>query len=37
MAMGYKETYKLSMEDPEKFWGKAAEDLVWDKKWDSGT
>ncbi|MCP3849636.1 MAG: propionyl-CoA synthetase [Gammaproteobacteria bacterium] len=32
--MNYKETYQLSMDDPEAFWGKAAEDLVWDKKWD---
>ena len=32
--MNYKDTYKLSMEDPEAFWGKAAEELVWDKKWD---
>ncbi len=34
MKMNYKETYQLSMNDPEAFWGKAAEDLVWDKKWD---
>ena len=34
MAMGYKETYKLSMEHPEEFWEKAAENIVWDKKWD---
>ncbi len=32
--MGYKETYKLSMEHPEEFWAKAAENIVWDKKWD---
>jgi len=34
MTMGYKETYKLSMEHPEEFWEKAAENIVWDKKWD---
>ncbi|HHA18588.1 MAG TPA: propionyl-CoA synthetase [Methylophaga sp.] len=32
--MGYKETYKLSMEHPEEFWAKAAQNIVWDKKWD---
>ncbi len=32
--MNYNETYQQSIEDPEKFWGQAAEALVWDKKWD---
>jgi len=32
--MNYKDTYQMSMQDPEGFWGKAAEELVWDKKWD---
>jgi propionyl-CoA synthetase len=32
--MNYKETYQLSLTDPEEFWGKAAQDLYWYKKWD---
>lgn len=32
--MNYKDTYKMSMQDPEGFWAKAADELVWDKKWD---
>ncbi len=35
--MGYKsyeEAYKLSLENPEKFWGDAAEKIHWFKKWD---
>jgi propionyl-CoA synthetase len=32
--MNYKDTYQMSMQDPEGFWGKAAEELIWDKKWD---
>lgn len=27
----YEEAYKLSMENPEKFWGEAAEDISWSK------
>ena len=31
----YKQAYAHSMEDPEGFWAKRAEELVtWDKKWD---
>jgi propionyl-CoA synthetase len=30
----YDEIYRQSIEDPETFWGNAAEDLHWDKKWD---
>lgn len=30
----YAELYKQSIEDPDSFWGEAAEDLVWTKKWD---
>jgi acetyl-CoA synthetase len=30
----YKKIYKKSMEDPDGFWGKQAEDLEWFKKWD---
>lgn len=33
MEMNYKNTHKWSIDDPEGFWGKAAEGLVWDKKW----
>ncbi len=34
MEKNYINTYKQSVEDPEGFWGEAAEALVWDKKWD---
>ena len=30
----YDTLYKESVEQPEKFWGRAAEDLHWFKKWD---
>jgi acetyl-CoA synthetase len=30
----YEALYKESVEQPEKFWGRAAEDLHWFKKWD---
>ena len=30
----YKDTYKRSVEDPEKFWGEVAEQFTWQKKWD---
>jgi propionyl-CoA synthetase len=30
----YDEAYQQSMKDPEAFWGKAAEDCHWYKKWD---
>ncbi|MFC4353372.1 propionyl-CoA synthetase [Fodinicurvata halophila] len=34
-AMGkFEEVYKRSLEDPEGFWGEAADQLVWDRKWD---
>lgn len=29
----YREMYKRSIEDPDGFWGDAAEDFVWFKKW----
>ena len=32
--MNYEEAFKKSIEDPEGFWGKAAEDIHWYKKWD---
>jgi len=31
----YEALYKESIEDPEKFWGRAAEDLHWFKRWDN--
>ena len=32
--MNYQETFTKSIKDPEAFWGKAAEDIHWYKKWD---
>ena len=34
MASAYDETYARSMEDPEGFWGEAAEAIDWYKRWD---
>lgn len=31
----YEEIYNESIQDPESFWAKAAEDIHWYKKWDS--
>ena len=31
----YKSEYKKSIEDPEKFWSKKAENFKWKKKWDN--
>src|SRR5688572_32348816 len=30
----YKRLYRESIDDPEHFWGRAAEELFWFKKWD---
>ena len=30
----YADTYRRSLEDPEGFWAEAAEDVVWQKRWD---
>lgn len=30
----YEEDYQRSLHDPEGFWGQAAEDLKWSRKWD---
>jgi propionyl-CoA synthetase len=30
----YADIYRRSMEDPEAFWAEAAEDVVWQKRWD---
>ncbi len=32
--MTYQEAFKESIENPESFWGKAAEAIVWEKRWD---
>lgn len=32
--MKYAEAFKESIENPESFWGKAAEEISWYKKWD---
>jgi len=34
MANRYEEAFERSMKDPEGFWGEAAEDCFWYKKWD---
>ncbi len=30
----YQEAFQESIDDPEGFWGRAAEEINWDKKWD---
>ncbi len=35
MADKYQEDYQRSLSDPEAFWGEQAEQIVWDKPWDS--
>jgi propionyl-CoA synthetase len=32
--MNYRETYRRSLQDPEGFWGEAAEALHWDRPWE---
>jgi propionyl-CoA synthetase len=34
MANRYEEAYRRSIEDPEGFWGQAAEECHWFKRWD---
>ena len=34
MTGEYAAIYRRSIEDPEGFWGEAAEALVWHKRWD---
>ncbi len=34
MTNQYEENHERSLKDPEGFWGKAAEDCFWYKKWD---
>lgn len=31
----YEKLYKLSLEDPDTFWSKQAEEFHWEKKWDT--
>ena len=35
MTNPYDEAFQKSIEDPNGFWGKAAEDITWYKKWCS--
>jgi propionyl-CoA synthetase len=35
VIMKYKEAFKESLESPETFWGRAAEEIIWDRKWDT--
>jgi len=32
--MKYEEAFRESLENPDAFWGRAAEEISWDKKWD---
>jgi propionyl-CoA synthetase len=32
--MTYQEMFQESVENPDSYWGRAAEAIVWDKKWD---
>jgi propionyl-CoA synthetase len=32
--MIYEEAYRESLESPDTFWGRAADEIVWEKKWD---
>ena len=34
MASSFDDVYRRSIQDPEAFWGAAAEDLVWERRWD---
>jgi propionyl-CoA synthetase len=34
LDLGYTETFRRSIEDPEGFWGEAADAVQWDKRWD---
>jgi propionyl-CoA synthetase len=33
--MRYKEAFTEALENPESFWGRAAEEIVWERKWDT--
>ncbi len=32
--MKYEEAYRESLVSPETFWGRAAEEIAWDRRWD---
>jgi propionyl-CoA synthetase len=34
MTMGYAETYRRSLAEPEAFWAEAAEAIDWERRWD---
>ncbi|MGW8369781.1 MAG: acetyl-coenzyme A synthetase N-terminal domain-containing protein, partial [Gammaproteobacteria bacterium] len=34
MSNDYKTVYRSSLDDPVAFWGAAADELVWSKRWD---
>src|SRR6266852_1630703 len=34
MPSRYEELYARSLADPDSFWGAAAEDIYWDRRWD---
>ena len=34
MTASYDDIYARSMDDPEAFWGEAAEDIHWERRWD---
>src|ERR1700692_4366801 len=34
MSQRYEEAYRRSIADPEGFWGEAAEDVHWFRRWD---
>ncbi|MBN1947963.1 MAG: propionyl-CoA synthetase [Bradymonadales bacterium] len=34
MVQGYQENYRRSIEDPDGFWGQAAEEIHWEKRWN---
>ncbi|MHB0979330.1 MAG: propionyl-CoA synthetase [Thermoleophilia bacterium] len=35
MSASYAEAFRRSIEDPQRFWAEAAEEIHWEKKWDS--
>jgi propionyl-CoA synthetase len=35
MTMSFDEAHRRSLVDPDAFWGEAAEELVWSRRWDS--
>ena len=34
MSTGYAETYRRSLERPQKFWAEAAAAIDWERRWD---